>query len=335
MEEVLLLCDVCNGGYHIHCLAPPLTSVPEGDWTCARCSDHEDLVSDEEGEGEKERTTCLEALLRNEAGAQCECGALASSRLPRVEDCAPAPGRAATWPSRALWTCGACWLTYVERIYAAQRQALVELAPEMAQDLPALPHVEAVLSWHDPPRGPPVSHSKRGYRFGPGLDALLAFALDRFGYSERHDQREFKRAWQEYFQCVPDETKLMHRYSNQRKAQQVNSPLPAAPRANGEADEKGARIRAALAPYKRSEWPEPKTCVRCAISIVSGETHACQPCGGVLYCSTCAPHHSGTHNGVPVVMQWEVRLPPRLDTKLIKALAKQLNVTEKELRRYI
>ena len=30
----LLLCDVCDGAYHLACLSPPTLSVPEGDWIC-------------------------------------------------------------------------------------------------------------------------------------------------------------------------------------------------------------------------------------------------------------------------------------------------------------
>lgn len=37
-EDVLLLCDGCNRGFHIFCLDPPLDSVPEGNWICDHCS---------------------------------------------------------------------------------------------------------------------------------------------------------------------------------------------------------------------------------------------------------------------------------------------------------
>ena len=33
----LLLCETCNDEYHIYCLDPPLTSVPEGDFFCHKC----------------------------------------------------------------------------------------------------------------------------------------------------------------------------------------------------------------------------------------------------------------------------------------------------------
>jgi hypothetical protein len=39
-EEVMLLCDACETGWHIHCLTPALPAVPEGDepWVCPKCT---------------------------------------------------------------------------------------------------------------------------------------------------------------------------------------------------------------------------------------------------------------------------------------------------------
>ncbi|XP_043469159.1 chromodomain-helicase-DNA-binding protein Mi-2 homolog isoform X2 [Leptopilina heterotoma] len=34
----LLCCDSCTSAYHIHCLNPPLSEIPDGDWKCPRCS---------------------------------------------------------------------------------------------------------------------------------------------------------------------------------------------------------------------------------------------------------------------------------------------------------
>ena len=34
----LLCCASCTSAYHIHCLNPPLTEIPDGDWKCPRCS---------------------------------------------------------------------------------------------------------------------------------------------------------------------------------------------------------------------------------------------------------------------------------------------------------
>lgn len=37
-EDVLLLCDGCNRGFHTYCLNPRLERVPEGNWICEHCS---------------------------------------------------------------------------------------------------------------------------------------------------------------------------------------------------------------------------------------------------------------------------------------------------------
>lgn len=42
-EETLLLCDSCNDGYHMSCLDPPLTRVPEGHWLCYVCRSCTDI----------------------------------------------------------------------------------------------------------------------------------------------------------------------------------------------------------------------------------------------------------------------------------------------------
>ena len=34
----LLLCDICNNGYHTLCCDPPLTVIPKGAWFCTKCS---------------------------------------------------------------------------------------------------------------------------------------------------------------------------------------------------------------------------------------------------------------------------------------------------------
>ncbi|PIN05226.1 hypothetical protein CDL12_22235 [Handroanthus impetiginosus] len=39
--EVMLLCDRCNKGWHIHCLSPPLKVIPPGNWYCLECLNSE------------------------------------------------------------------------------------------------------------------------------------------------------------------------------------------------------------------------------------------------------------------------------------------------------
>ncbi|XP_021188039.3 E3 ubiquitin-protein ligase UHRF1 [Helicoverpa armigera] len=44
--DKMLLCDECNNGYHMICLDPPLTELPEGDWYCPSCKrDPNDVIA--------------------------------------------------------------------------------------------------------------------------------------------------------------------------------------------------------------------------------------------------------------------------------------------------
>ena len=36
-DDFLILCDVCNNGFHIFCLNPPLKEIPNGAWFCDNC----------------------------------------------------------------------------------------------------------------------------------------------------------------------------------------------------------------------------------------------------------------------------------------------------------
>lgn len=36
-EDRMVLCDGCDRGYHIHCMDPPWSRVPRGDWYCPAC----------------------------------------------------------------------------------------------------------------------------------------------------------------------------------------------------------------------------------------------------------------------------------------------------------
>ena len=36
-EEVMILCDSCDSGWHTYCLTPPLAAVPTGTWICPTC----------------------------------------------------------------------------------------------------------------------------------------------------------------------------------------------------------------------------------------------------------------------------------------------------------
>ena len=36
----MLLCDICNVGWHMDCLLPPLTTISHGFWKCPLCLPH-------------------------------------------------------------------------------------------------------------------------------------------------------------------------------------------------------------------------------------------------------------------------------------------------------
>eukprot|EP00959_Pyramimonas_sp_CCMP1952_P314569 6584810-Pyramimonas_sp.AAC.1 len=35
--QTMLLCDICDRGWHMRCVRPPLRAVPQGEWFCPRC----------------------------------------------------------------------------------------------------------------------------------------------------------------------------------------------------------------------------------------------------------------------------------------------------------
>jgi len=37
-DNVVLICDGCDGEFHKRCIDPPLEEVPEGDWFCSKCA---------------------------------------------------------------------------------------------------------------------------------------------------------------------------------------------------------------------------------------------------------------------------------------------------------
>lgn len=41
-DDLMLLCDGCDDGYHTYCLDPPLSQIPEDEWYCCKCEGHAD-----------------------------------------------------------------------------------------------------------------------------------------------------------------------------------------------------------------------------------------------------------------------------------------------------
>lgn len=42
-EEEMLLCDICDCGYHMDCLNPPIYTVPLEEWYCPQCEAREQV----------------------------------------------------------------------------------------------------------------------------------------------------------------------------------------------------------------------------------------------------------------------------------------------------
>ena len=61
-EESIMLCDHCDAAYHIYCLKPPLSSIPEEAWLCSHCSTWL----------KKTGTKCLSASIEDEARKMTE-----------------------------------------------------------------------------------------------------------------------------------------------------------------------------------------------------------------------------------------------------------------------
>ena len=60
----MVVCEMCNGVYHLACLDPPLEDVPEYDWQCYICQAHQidgviDCIDDQEKSGTKIRHQAL------------------------------------------------------------------------------------------------------------------------------------------------------------------------------------------------------------------------------------------------------------------------------------
>jgi len=60
----MILCDVCDGGYHLYCADPKLKKVPAGDWICQDC-----VASKPGGKKRRRRRTQAEMLLERAAVA--------------------------------------------------------------------------------------------------------------------------------------------------------------------------------------------------------------------------------------------------------------------------
>ncbi|XP_030453604.1 origin of replication complex subunit 1B-like [Syzygium oleosum] len=71
-RSVMIECDICLGGFHLKCLAPPLKEVPEGDWNCGFCEARKlgkEVELPKPPEGKKMARTAREKLLSSDLWA--------------------------------------------------------------------------------------------------------------------------------------------------------------------------------------------------------------------------------------------------------------------------
>ena len=74
-EKELLCCEACPRVYHLHCLTPPLTAVPEGHWYCPHCAPGKELGDVERILARRPRALVRRSCLHGFAGSavvQCQ-----------------------------------------------------------------------------------------------------------------------------------------------------------------------------------------------------------------------------------------------------------------------
>eukprot|EP00854_Cymbomonas_tetramitiformis_P014587 gene14587-biopygen15041 len=58
-EAEMSMCDTCNKGYHLWCLTPVLSEVPEGEWLCPRCSGTRMQAASAEVQTQETKISCV------------------------------------------------------------------------------------------------------------------------------------------------------------------------------------------------------------------------------------------------------------------------------------
>ncbi|XP_017779686.1 PREDICTED: bromodomain adjacent to zinc finger domain protein 1A isoform X2 [Nicrophorus vespilloides] len=64
----MLLCDDCNSGYHLYCLKPKLSEVPEGEWFCKNCIKQREEEERRNSEAAIRKKEALERRKKRESG---------------------------------------------------------------------------------------------------------------------------------------------------------------------------------------------------------------------------------------------------------------------------
>ena len=105
----MLLCDLCNAGWHMYCLPEALAIVPEGAWTCPSCIIHgrelqEDNFDDEEDDNFD--VACLGCGTKDREQDMLLCDGN-ECRYAWHIDCLPQPLDQVP-PSDCDWLCPSC-----------------------------------------------------------------------------------------------------------------------------------------------------------------------------------------------------------------------------------
>lgn len=93
----LLLCDSCDGCYHIYCLFPPLRCIPQGDWHCPTCTEDRQRLSP------NEELTCVVCRLKENRDSMVSCFSCTPGTFHRSCLDLPPPS-----PLPAEWCCERC-----------------------------------------------------------------------------------------------------------------------------------------------------------------------------------------------------------------------------------
>ncbi|KAK3247605.1 hypothetical protein CYMTET_42904 [Cymbomonas tetramitiformis] len=70
LGDKMLLCDICDKGFHIHCLRPVLPDIPKGCWFCGTCQYDTDTFQSDT------KTTDAKTTASKTTGNKCNKGKL-------------------------------------------------------------------------------------------------------------------------------------------------------------------------------------------------------------------------------------------------------------------
>lgn len=90
-QEEMLDCDKCHQGYHMGCLNPPLTEIPDGDWFCDKCLnpplEEQDAISpDIAGKGDETEPRTAEITDKDNEGEDSIEAKISTVEVQLTED---------------------------------------------------------------------------------------------------------------------------------------------------------------------------------------------------------------------------------------------------------